>query len=51
MKDSQFYQIMMLLWMILAMVSTTTAGGWIGVVLAAMYAILALYYDTKEKKK
>lgn len=51
MKDSQFYQIMMLLWMILAMVSATTTAGWIGVVLAAMYAILALYYNIREKKE
>lgn len=51
MKDSQFYQIMMMLWLILSVVSTTTAGASIGLVLAAVNGVLTLYYTGKEKKQ
>ena len=50
MKDWQFYQILMLLWMIVAMVSSSTAGFVVGAVLAVMYAAFAIYHSKENKQ-
>lgn len=51
MKDSQFYQIMMMLWLILGVIATLPFTAVVSLVMMVLNAVLALRANNKEKKQ
>lgn len=51
MKDSQFYQIMMMLWLILGVIATIPFTVVVSLVMMVLNAVLALRANNKEKKQ